>query len=358
MTFAEARAAFPVLARFAYLNAGTTGPLAHVTVAAVADRAAHDAESGRSGAEYLRGVRDLRERVRGKLAALVGVAPGHVALTSSTTEACRVVLSGLRLQPADEVVTTDSEHFGLTGALHACGARVRLARVRDRPAAEAFAAILGEVTPRTRLIAAQHVSWMTGHVLPLAELKEATGVPVLADGAQAAGAIPVAASRFDFYTVSAHKWLCAPDATGALVVADPEALPVALPSYFSQERHEPDGRFVPRPGAARFDPGWLPSPSLAGLEAALDFHPEWRFERAATMAARCRELLAERVEVVTEPEHGTIVSFRAADAAEKAARAHERGVVVRDIPGTDFVRVSCGYWTSDDDLERLVEAVA
>ena len=358
MTFAEVRAAFPVLARLAYLNAGTTGPLPQVTLDASAARVAEDGERGRTGAEYLRGVRSLRERVREKLAALVDVPAERVALTSSTTEACRIVVSGLRLRPEDEVVTTDSEHFGLIGPLHASGARVRVARVLGRPAGEAFDAMLAEVTPRTRLIAAQHVSWMTGHVLPLGELKQATGVPVLADGAQAAGAIRVAASDFDFYTVSAHKWLCAPDATGALVVMEPEALPVTLPSYFSQERYEPDGRFVPRPGAARFDPGWLPTPSLAGLEAALDFHPGWRFERAAEMAARCRELLAECVNVVTEPGHATLVSFRARDAAATAARAGERGVLVRDIPETDLVRASCGYWTSDEDLQRLVEAVA
>ena len=47
-----------------------------------------------------------------------------MSLTGSTTDGCNIVLSGLRLQPGDEVVTTDSEHFGLIGPLHASGARV------------------------------------------------------------------------------------------------------------------------------------------------------------------------------------------------------------------------------------------
>jgi selenocysteine lyase/cysteine desulfurase len=38
-------------------------------------------------------------------------------------------------------------------------------------------------------------------------------------------------------------------------------------------------------------------------------------------------------------------------------KLYGRGVVVREIPGSGFVRVSCGYWTSDGDLERLVEAL-
>jgi L-cysteine/cystine lyase len=358
VTFEEARAAFPVLERLAYLNAGSMGPLPRPVVEAAETVQRGDLDRGRGGRAYYDRLLELRARVRAKLAALVGVDATQVALTSSTTESCRIVLAGLELGPDDEIVTTDGEHFGLLGPLHASGARVRVARVRDRPAAEAFDAIRAEVGPRTRLLALMHVSWVTGHVLPVEQLREATGLPVLADGAQSAGAIPVDASRLDFFTVSAQKWLCGPDGTGALVVADPDRLRVALPSYFSQQSYEPDGAFTAKPGASRFDPGWIALPALAGLEAALDFHPDWRYERAAATAARCRELLAERFDVVTEPGHSTLVTFRIdGDPAEAAARAYERGVLIRDLPGTPWLRASCGYWTSDDDLERLVAAL-
>jgi L-cysteine/cystine lyase len=45
------------------------------------------------------------------------------------------------------------------------------------------------------------------------------------------------------------------------------------------------------------------------------------------------------------------------DAAEAAARLYEAGVVVRDLPGTDWLRVSCGWWTTEEDVERLLEAL-
>jgi L-cysteine/cystine lyase len=199
---------------------------------------------------------------------------------------------------------------------------------------------------------------MSGQELPAADVHDETGIPVLADGAQSAGALAVDAGRFDFYTVSAQKWLCGPDATGALVVREPDALPVALPSHLSQRRFDPDGRFDPAAGARRFDSGWIGRPALVGLEAAIDFHPEWRFERAAEMTARCRELLGERFELVGEAGRGTLVGFRAnGDAAAAARRALERGVVIRDIPGSGLLRASVGYWTSDEDLDRLVEAL-
>ena len=55
----------------------------------------------------------------------------NVALTESTTQGVHVVVTGLALGPCDEVVTTDAEHFGLTGPLFASDASLRIARVRD-----------------------------------------------------------------------------------------------------------------------------------------------------------------------------------------------------------------------------------
>ena len=349
MTPEEARALFPVLERKAYLNAGTFGPLARPTTAAVERELRAETEQGRFGKDYFERMLALRVDVRAALAALVGVEPALVALTSSTTDGCNIVLGGLELTPDDELVTTSEEHFGLLGPLHASGARVVVVPAEPE-------AILAAVTPRTRLLALSHVLWTTGRVLPVHELRERSGIPILVDGAQSAGAIPVDARGLDYYTISGQKWLCGPDSTGGLVVADPERLRVARPSYFSQASHEPSGRFEPQEGAARFDSNWLAPAALAGFSAALELPPPWRFERAAEQARRCRELLAPHAELV--PAEATLVSFRAEDPPALVARLAEQDVVVRDLPGTDIVRASCGWWTSDDDLERLAAGVA
>jgi selenocysteine lyase/cysteine desulfurase len=53
------------------------------------------------------------------------------------------------------------------------------------------------------------------------------------------------------------------------------------------------------------------------------------------------------------------VTFRPkGDTTELVQRAYADGVVVRDLPGTGWVRASCGWWTSDEDVDRLVAAVA
>jgi L-cysteine/cystine lyase len=358
MTFDEARAQFPVFEHFAYLNAGTNGPLARATAEAMNAQVQADLEGGRGGSEYFDHALRLRDQVRAKLAATVGVEPEQLSLANSTTNGCNIVLSGLGLGPDDEVVTTDGEHFGLLGALGSSPARVRIARVRELPPEESLEVLRAQVGPRTRLLALSHVCWVTGNRFPVEELRDTTGLPVLVDGAQSAGAIPVEATRVDYYAFSCQKWLCGPDAMGGLVVRDPESLQVTAPSYLSQQQYEPTGDFTPRPGAARYDSNWTPVPSLAGLDAALDVPPEWRFERAAEAAAYCRELIAGRAEVVTAPGQGTLVTFRAeGDTAELVRRLYDQGVVVRDIPGLGWIRVSCGWWTSDEDLERLVSAL-
>jgi L-cysteine/cystine lyase len=214
---------------------------------------------------------------------------------------------------------------------------------------------LRAITPRTRLIATSHVVWTTGRRFDLHRVKRESGLPLLVDGAQSAGAIPVEVGELDFYTVSAQKWLCAPDPAGALYVRDPATVRVNTPSYFSQDSYELSGAFVPKESSARFDAGWIGVPALAGLVVALGMHPEWRYDRAAEMAARCHELLEPHVEVVTPPGHSTLVSFRPpSDPTELVAKLSERGVVVRELPGRNLVRASCGWWTSEDDLQRLV----
>jgi len=358
MTLEEARAQFPVLERYAYLNAGTFGPMSRAVADAIAAEQRRALEEGRINRAVFAPYLEDRGRVRDRFAQLLGVAVEKIALTTSTSEGCNLVLNGLGLGPDDEIVTTDAEHFGVVGPLAISPATVRVARVRDRPAAAAYETILAEVGPRTKLVALSHVLWLTGHQLPWRELREATGIPVLVDGAQSAGAIPVDATDADFYTVSAQKWLCGPDMTGALAVRDPDSLRLAQPSYLSQREYDlANVTFEPHEGANRFDTHFTPLAATAGLLAAFDVHPQWRFERAAEASARCHELLSERAEVVTDPGHANLVSFRDADPEGTVARLAENGVIVRDLPGTGLVRVSCGWWTSDEDLDRLLAAL-
>jgi selenocysteine lyase/cysteine desulfurase len=60
---------------------------------------------------------------------------------------------------------------------------------------------------------------------------------------------------------------------------------------------------------------------------------------------------------VTEPEQATLVSWRVDEPEALVGRLAEQSVVVRALPGTGLVRASCGYWTSDEDLGRLIQCL-
>jgi L-cysteine/cystine lyase len=46
------------------------------------------------------------------------------------------------------------------------------------------------------------------------------------------------------------------------------------------------------------------------------------------------------------------------DPVEAVAHLGERGVLVRPLPGTQFVRVSVGAWTDDRDLDALIAGLS
>jgi L-cysteine/cystine lyase len=349
MTPQEARAQFPVLETRAYMNAGSVGPLSTGTVAAMDAAYASGLERGRGAVSSFEGAFATATALRERIAGLIQAPPEKVILTTSTTEGCNIVVTGLRLGPDDEVVTTDAEHPGLLGPLMGSGAKVKKAHVMERPASEALRAVLDEVTPQTRLVALSHVLWLNGHVLPLAEIKGETGLPLLVDGAQSVGAIRVDARVADWYTVSGQKWLCGPETTGALYVADHETLRPQMQAYAATMAQD----------AARLAVTHLAPAMVAGLLAAVEALPDWGFERAADMVRRCRQALIDAaVEVRTDAGQGTLVSFRMpGDPAEIVKRAEAMGVVIRNLPD-GWLRASVGWWNDETDIARLVAFLA
>jgi len=97
MTYEEARAQFPVLERFAYLQAGSVGPLGRSTIEAMRESEELGLRHGRGSAVQFDGLLALREELRADVAALVGVDVETVSLTASTTDGCNIVLAGLGL---------------------------------------------------------------------------------------------------------------------------------------------------------------------------------------------------------------------------------------------------------------------
>jgi L-cysteine/cystine lyase len=355
---AELRAAFPVLDRLAYLNAGTCGPVPRAAVEAARAELESAARDGRWTPHFTR-ARELQARHRAAYAARIGARPDDVALTTSTSDGIARVVVGLGLGRGDEIVTSDEEHPGVYGPLAA--ARERLG-VRVR--AVALADVADAIGPDTALVACAHVGWISGAVAP-AQLAEVDNVPVLLDGAQGAGAmaVDVGALRCAFYAASGQKWLCGPIGTGLLYVAPAwrERLPPVAPSHVNL--HDPDAGLdaAAFAGARAHDASALPAEAsafaLAADEVLGAFGWAGAHARARELAERLAGALRERGSTVAPRGATTLVAWEADDPPAVRDRLAAAGVIVRDLPGTRLVRASVGAWNDEDDLERLLAAL-
>ena len=356
---AALRSEFPVLERLSYLNAGTNGPIPRRATEAARDSLVQQTNEGRGGEPFFEAAMDAAEQLRARVAALLGSQPGELALTGSTTDGVNTVVSALGLGAGDEVLTSDEEHPGVLAPLAGLRDRAGVS-VRVAP----FASIASEVRSETRLVAVSHVSWITGRVVDCEALGEA-GAPVLLDGAQGLGAIPVDVRELgcDFYAAAGQKWMCGPNGVGYLYVRGkciPE-LPAPWPWYSSvTDGHHPLDSPL-REDAARFDMAVVAPHHSAWALAALDVLEEPGFEdgqrRALSLAARLADLLSERGLTLAPRGRSTLVSWEADDPAAQSERLFAEGIVVRHLPESPWVRASVGAWTAEEELDRLVSLV-
>ena len=343
------RAAFPVCASRAYLNAGTDGPIASQAVAAARAELDDELASGRVREHFERRM-ELRKELRDRYAARLGTKSEDVAITSSTSEVQPVDGAG------DVILTSTDEHPGLLGPLASArdrhGVELELAAWDDLPDA---------VRAETALVACSHINWVDGRVVPerLATRCAEGGVPLLLDRAD------VEALGCSVYSGSGQKWLCGPDGAGMLWVAPAmrDAVAVTDPGWSAMaDPHDPlSGKL--QPDGRRYDGPSLSREATAFAIAAHDVLAEVGFdavhERARALAATFAQALVDSGRDVMPRGQTTLVSWRFdGDSEAERNRLHGEGVVIRDLPGRGILRASVGAWNDESDLQRLLEVLA
>lgn len=213
-----------------FLNHGSFGACPSVVLEA--QRAWRDRLESQPVRFLARELEPALDGARAVLGGFVGADPDDLAFVPNATHGVNTVVRSLRFAPGDELLTDDHAYNASLNALRAAaerdGARVVVARVPFPSAGpdEALAAILGAVTPRTKLVLVAHVTSPTALIFPVAEIAAAlaaTGIQVLVDGAHAPGMLPLdmralEAAGVSYYTGNGHKWLCAPKGSGFLWV--------------------------------------------------------------------------------------------------------------------------------------------
>jgi len=333
-------------------------------------------------------IADAREAV----ADLVGGDAGGVILgPNMTTLTYRMAAALARTwAPGDEIVVSELDHDSnvrpWVQAAAAAGVTVRWARVdpltTDLPAAQ-YADL---VTSRTRLVAVAAASNLIGTITDVAAISEiahTAGALVYLDAVAAAPhlRLDMASMGADLIALSAYKW-CGPHA-GAVVA------PVELLETLHPDKLEPSTGDVPE----RFELGTAGIANMAGITAAVDHladlvsgdgSRQQRLDRSlAALEAREGALVPATisrltgipgVRMVGAPTRRTgTVTFTvdSLSQGEVAARLGEQDICVwsghayawelaralgiRDTGGA--IRVSLAPYTSESDLDRLVEAL-
>jgi isopenicillin-N epimerase len=284
------RAAFLLPPDRIYLNTATLGAPPALVVDAVLEHTRRVAMSYPPALDW----DGLKQRVSTLLNA---DAPGLV-FPRNTTEAMNFVANGIDLRRGDEVVTTRHEHIGGLSCWELLSARrgVVLKQVplpAPAPSADALAsAVCDAVTPLTRVVSVSHVLFTNGTIMPVREIAafcRERDIICVVDGAHPPGMmhVDVAALGADFYASSPHKWLCAPQGTGLLWLADRWRTRL-WPTLAS------GGWDDLSLGAHRFNHmGTLDESRLAGLDAALRFHETVGHDRVVARVSALRRHLLE-----------------------------------------------------------------
>jgi L-cysteine/cystine lyase len=356
MDAAALRSEFPVLELIAYLNAGTDGPLPAAAVRAAQAELEAELGEGRATPHFMRRF-EIQGELRAGYARVMGAGVDDVALTTSTSEGIGAVMAGMDLGPGDEILSSDQEHPGVLGPLKA--ARDRGATVRMVP----FSELADAVGATTTLVVCSHVGWVSGELAP-AGLAEA-GVPVILDGAQGSGAVPVDVKQLNCaaYAAAGQKWLCGADGTGMLYVAPQwrDRIRAVAPSYLS---FEDTARGLDGPlkdDARRYDTPSLSRETTALSLASLELLERHGFadvlRQGRAQAAQLARMLEEAGHTVAPRGDSTLVAWEDADPEATRDRLAEAGIVIRNLPGRPLLRASVGAWNDESDLERLLDAL-
>jgi L-cysteine/cystine lyase len=378
-TIEQFRSNVPALKNKAYMNFGAQGVLAQETIDAIGQSYSwvqqHGPLSGKVFGWLMQELRDTRQAFADEF----GCAAANLALTQSTTDGCNIVLWGLPWQAGDDLLITDAEHAGVIAATHQLAKRhnlnLRVCPVDGRSEDQILQTLEQQLTDKTRVFLFSHILWTTGQTLPIKEIIDlcrSRGVLTLVDGAQSAGVLDLdlPASKADCYAVTGHKWLGGPDGVGALYLTD-EAIERLEPTFVGWRSSKFDSHGAPsgwEEGAARFEVATAPFPLLAATRKAIYIRREHgtageRYQLVLDNATRLRGALSalNGVQCLSSkaPTSG-LVSFKVEGGSHRQIcdELERQQIIVRTLPSPDCLRASLHYFTSEDEIKKLISVLA
>ena len=331
----------------------------------------------------------LYEEVRQKVADFMGAEKnGEIVFTSGTTQAINLVAHsfGKRfVNEGDEIIISNIEHHAnIVPWQVLCeerGAKLKVIPVDDdgELVMEEYEKLL---SPKTRMVAVNHVSNALGTINPIKEITQkahAVGARVLIDGAQSTPHIKLDVRDIDcdFYTFSGHK-MYGPSGIGG--VYGKMEVWEEMPPYVTGGDMIMQGTLEKNTYAkppARFEAGTPPITQVMGLGAAIDYLNQIGMDKIADYENSLLEYgtrLFKEIEGVriigNARRKASIISFFS-DSAHPHDMVHfldQDGISCRGghhcaqptmirygVPAT--TRASMAFYNKPEELDALAESV-
>jgi len=331
---------------------------------------------------------DVIEGARHCLADLLGIKESnHIVFTLNATEALNRILWGC-VDRGFHVLASHFEHASVTRPLAVLKKRrrIKIERIGDSVTGRITAEHVHQACEKNpaNLLVMTHASNLTGLIQPVKEIVKAAhehNCLVLLDTAQTAGVLPINTDKLgvDFLAFSGHKHLLGPMGVGGFYVADPDKLqPVIVGStgYFD------DCDDMPVSMPHRYEPGSPNAPGIAGLGASCRAIHE---KGVKDIRKKHMELTTRAIRAMSEvpgvqiygPKDARkrvgVIGFRIGKLhpTEIGDMLDQKfDIMVRtglcschwanELTGTmpdGIVRASLGYFTEDEDVDLLIEAV-
>lgn len=368
-------------------NAATSWPKPEAALAATALALREGGNPGRSGHAWARSAGARVEAARAALAALLGAEGGErIAFGANATWALNLAIKGA-LKEGDQAVTGTMEHNAVVRPLRVMERRgVLVAKARSSPTSGLDPDEVRKVlTPATRLVVTAYASNVSGAISPIADLAALCrdrGILFLVDAAQGAGSLPldVAAMGIDLLAFPGHKGLLGPQGTGGLYLAPGLTLDTLIEGGTGTESRSPD---QPSSCPERYEAGTLNAPGIAGLGAAARFLAEAGVEevgrRESSLCDRLHRGLAGIGGVRTfgppvgSPRASVLCLTIDGMDCEDAAAILDQSFGIASRAGlhcapeahaelgtleSGALRLSPGFFTTEDEIDACVEAVA
>jgi selenocysteine lyase/cysteine desulfurase len=229
---------------------------------------------------------DLPDRIREKIARLVGARSDEIAVTSGASTGLAAVAAGIDWKPGDEVLVGRGEfpaHFS-TWLRYQQAGKLTMRVVNPRGRFISADDYVEQIGPRTRVISASLVRFDNGARLDSARVARAcekVGAALVLDASQCAGSMPINVRDLGASMVvcSGYKWLLGPYGTGFFWIANEwiERLPLGAVYFMALEGARvlhalPTSENArPLPGARRWDSAETANfTNLAALDSSLD----------------------------------------------------------------------------------------